>query len=285
MKLLVFGQTGQVARELVRLVPDARFVSRAEVDLSKPSQITAFLAKAQADVIINAAAYTAVDLAEQEADLAMAVNGTAPGFVAQHAAARDIPLVHISTDYVFDGRGSVPWTPEAPARPLGTYGQSKLEGEASIQAVGGIHAVLRTSWVFSAHGSNFVKTMLRLSAERDTLTVVADQVGGPTAAHDIAAACLSVARQLHAEPQKTGIYHFAGAPDVSWADFAREIFAQAGKDTAVEDIPTSAYPTAAARPANSRLDCSSFTQTFGIDRPDWRASLARVLAELSESTS
>ncbi|MEL6700377.1 MAG: dTDP-4-dehydrorhamnose reductase [Pseudomonadota bacterium] len=285
MKLLVFGQTGQVARALARLAPEARFVSRVEADLAKPRQVAALLATAEADAIINAAAYTAVDRAEEERDFAMAINGAAVGTMAEHAADRGIPFVHISTDYVFDGQGHAPWTPNTAPGPLGVYGHSKLAGEALTVNAGGTYAILRTSWVFSADGANFVKTMLRLSESRDHFTIVADQVGGPTAAADIAAACLAMVTQLHADPGKTGTYHFAGAPDVSWADFAREIFAQSGQTVAVEDIPTSAYPTPAARPANSRLDCSSLTQTFGIARPDWRASLADVLAELSETPS
>jgi len=196
------------------------------------------------------------------------------------AAELGVPFVQISTDYVFDGAGTAPFAPEAPVGPLGAYGRSKLAGEEAVRAAGGVHAILRTSWVVSAHGGNFVKTMLRLGAERDALTIVADQVGGPTAAGDIAAACLEIADQLSVDPGKTGTYHFAGAPDVSWADFAREIFGQAGLSCVVTDIPSAAYPTPAKRPHNSSMDCTSLAETFGIPRPDWAESLSGILREL-----
>ena len=167
--------------------------------------------------------------------------------------------------------------------PLGGYGRSKLAGEVAVRAAGGPHAILRTSWVVSAHGANFVKTMLRLGAERDTLTIVADQIGGPTAAADIAAALLTMTRAFHAGQGTTGTYHFSGAPDVSWADFARAIFAGSGLTCMVEDIPTSAYPTPARRPANSRMDCTALTRDYGIERPDWRESLRDILADLKEN--
>jgi dTDP-4-dehydrorhamnose reductase len=280
MSLLVFGRTGQVARELAARAPEARYLGRAEADLSDPAACAAAIASARPSAVINAAAYTAVDRAEQEEALATTVNGAAPAAMAQACAALGVPFVQISTDYVFDGSGTAPWPPDAPTGPLGAYGRSKLAGEEGVRAAGGPHAILRTSWVVSAHGANFVKTMLRLGADRDSLTIVADQIGGPTAAGDIAAACLTIAEQLAAAPDKTGTYHFAGTPDVSWADFAREIFAQAGLDCAVTDIPSSAYPTPAARPANSRMDCSTLTQSFGIARPDWRISLRGILNDL-----
>ena len=184
---------------------------------------------------------------------------------------------------MFDGSGMVPRKPGGRTGPLGVYGDSKLAGEVLTLNADGGHAILRTSWVVSAHGTNFIKTMLRLGAERDTLTVVADQIGGPTPARDIAAACLKMAETLKTEPDKGGIYHFAGAPDVSWAGFAREIMVQAGLTCEITDIPTSAYPTPAARPANSRLDCSTLETAFGITRPDWRAGLAQILQDLKES--
>lgn len=282
MTLLVFGKTGQVARELARLAPDARFVGRDEVDLARPSELVAFLKTIRAQAIINAAAYTAVDKAEEEAELARTINGASVGTMAEHAAARGLPFVHISTDYVFDGSGTDPRKPDDPTGPLGIYGQSKLAGEALTVNAGGPHAILRTSWVVSAHGTNFVKTMLRLGAEREKLTVVADQIGGPTPARDIAAACLAIAGALEEDPGKSGTYHFSGAPDVSWADFAREIFAQSGLACAVEDIPSEAYPTPAARPQNSRLNCASLEAAFGITRPDWRAGLGNILRDLKE---
>lgn len=233
--ILVFGQTGQVARELAARVPEALFLGRDAADLSDPDACAAALRAAAPSAVINAAAYTAVDRAEAEEDLATRINGAAPGAMAVAAAELGVPFVHISTDYVFDGAGTAPFAPDAPVGPLGAYGRSKLAGEEAVRAVGGVHAILRTSWVVSAHGGNFVKTMLRLGAERDSLSIVADQVGGPTAAGDIAAACLKIAARLAADPGKSGTYHFAGAPDVSWADFAREIFGQAGLDCAVTD--------------------------------------------------
>jgi dTDP-4-dehydrorhamnose reductase len=282
VRLLVFGATGQVAQELRRRVPEALFLSRAEADLSDPAACAAAVERHPADVVINAAAWTAVDKAEEAAAEAGLVNGAAPGAMARAAEARGIPFLHVSTDYVFDGSGTRPWVPEDPTGPLGAYGQSKLDGEEAVRAAGGRFAILRTSWVFSAHGANFVKTMLRLGKTRDSLNVVADQVGGPTAAGDIAAALLTMARTFHAGGGEAGTYHFAGAPDVSWADFAREIFRQAGLAVTVNDIPTEAYPTPARRPANSRLDCTSTHAVFGIGRPDWRHSLTGVLEELGE---
>ncbi len=282
MKIAVFGTTGQVATELARRVPDGVTVTaygRAEADFSNPDAIRALAAKIDADAVINAVAYTAVDKAESEPDLAHAVNDSAVGAMAEALAARGVPLVHISTDYVFDGSGDAPRAPDAPVAPLGEYGRSKLAGEDAIRGAGGPHAILRTSWVFSAHGGNFVKTMLRLGAERDQLTIVADQIGGPTPAAAIADACFALAQGLM-DGKPGGTYHFSGAPDVSWADFAREIFAQAGLATGVTDIPTTDYPTPAARPLNSRLDCGSLKRDFGIDRPDWRVGLTHVLKEL-----
>lgn len=279
--ILIFGKNGQVATELALLEPDARFVGRDEVDLAQPAQLAAFLKGVQPAAIINAAAYTAVDKAEEERDLAMAINGAAVGMMAEHAAGQGIPFVHISTDYVFDGTGTTPRGPEEPTGPLGVYGQSKLSGEALIKNAGGVHAILRTSWVFSAHGNNFLKTMLRLSESRDHLTIVADQVGGPTPAGAIAQTCLTLADALKTDPNKAGTYHYAGAPDASWADFARAIFAAADREVSVEDIPTSAYPTPATRPLNSRLDCTGLHQTFGIDRPDWRAATKDIVRQLT----
>lgn len=285
MKLLVFGTTGQVARALARACPATvtlKQLSRAEADLADPAACAAAITGADADVVINAAAYTAVDRAETEAALADAVNGAAPAAMAQAAAARGVPFLHISTDYVFDGTGTRPWTPEMPTAPLGAYGRSKLLGEAGVQAAGGQYAILRTSWVFSADGANFVKTMLRLGRERAGLRVVADQVGGPTPADDIARALLQMATAFHARNGTSGIYHFAGVPDISWAGFAREIFRQAGLGVEVTDIATSDYPTPARRPANSRLECTALETAFGIARPDWRAGLAQVLQDLKE---
>ena len=281
--LLVFGQTGQVARELQHLTPGARFLSRTQADLTDPEACAEAIRAHAPRAVINAAAYTAVDKAEEEEALATTINGAAPGAMARACADLGIPLVQISTDYVFDGSGTAPWRPDEAPAPLGAYGRSKLVGEEGVRATGGPHAVLRTSWVVSAHGANFVKTMLRLGKTRDSLTVVADQMGGPTPARAIAAACVEMAETLVSEPEKSGTYHFSGAPDVSWAGFAREIFAQAGIACAVEDIPTTAYPTPAARPLNSRLDCTDLETVFGLSRPDWRAGLADILKDLEET--
>ncbi|WP_299632623.1 dTDP-4-dehydrorhamnose reductase [uncultured Roseobacter sp.] len=282
MKVLVFGKTGQVATELARF-DGVTCLGRDQADLTDPGTCEAIIAETDADAVINAAAYTAVDKAEDDRDTAMIVNAMAPTAMAAAAAARDLPFVQISTDYVFAGGGTAPWQPENETGPLGVYGQSKLGGERGVTGAGGRHAILRTSWVFSAHGNNFAKTMLRLGAERDSLSIVGDQIGGPTPARDIAAACMTMAQALKEDATKTGTYHFSGAPDVSWADFAREIFAQADLTVDVTDIPTADYPTPATRPLNSRLDCSTTAATFGIPQPDWRAGLAAVLADLKRA--
>lgn len=281
MKLLVFGKTGQVARELQRLAPDATYLGRDEADLMNPAACAAAIAATDAAAVINAAAWTAVDKAETEEAAATVVNGEAPTAMARAAAAKRLPFLHISTDYVFDGQGDQPFTPDHPTGPLGAYGRSKLAGEIGIRDAGGPHIILRTSWVFSAHGTNFVKTMLRLGRERETLRVVADQIGGPTAASDIAGTVLLLADEL-LDGAKGGTYHYSGAPDVSWADFARAIMTQANLSCRIEDIPSSAYPTPAKRPLNSRLDCRALLADFGVHRPDWRHELQNILMELGQ---
>ena len=280
--LLVFGRSGQVATELARLAPEARFLGRDAADLTDPEACARVIRDSGCAMVINAAAYTAVDRAETDADIARAVNADAPAAMARAAAALGVPFLHISTDYVFDGSGTQPWVETDPTGPLGVYGATKLAGERDIAAAGGQWAVMRTSWVFSAHGANFVKTMLRLGAERDELRVVADQHGGPTPAADIAQACLTMAEAMRADASRGGVYHFAGAPDTSWAGFAREIMAQAGLSCHIVDISTSDYPTPARRPANSRLNCAAISRDFGIARPDWRDGLAKVLQELNQ---
>ncbi|WP_341862789.1 dTDP-4-dehydrorhamnose reductase [Gymnodinialimonas sp. 57CJ19] len=281
MTLLAFGHTGQVAQELARL--GVQTIGRDGADLSDPGACARVIATSDASAVINAAAYTAVDQAEQEEPLAHTINADAPAAMARACAAKGIPFVQISTDYVFDGAGNDPFKPSDPVAPLGAYGRTKLAGEEAVRASGAAHAILRTSWVFSAHGTNFVKTMLRLGADRDALRIVADQVGGPTPARDIAQACVTMAEALQRDPSKSGTYHFSGAPDVSWADFARAIFAETGLEVAVTDIPSIAYPTPAARPLNSRLGCSDITAAFGVTRPDWRAGLRAVLGDLRNS--
>ncbi|MDF1621700.1 dTDP-4-dehydrorhamnose reductase [Pseudothioclava nitratireducens] len=281
--LLVFGRTGQVAHELQQLAP-VLALGRDAADLAQPGACAAAIQANRPRAVINAAAYTAVDRAEEEETMATAINGAAPTEMALACAALNIPLVHISTDYVFPGTGHHPWAPGDISRPANAYGRSKWAGERGIRASGCTHAILRTSWVFSAHGNNFVKTMLRLSETLDQINVVDDQIGGPTPARAIAAACLAIAGQLQEAPEKTGTYHFSGAPDASWCAFARAIFSLAGRPTRVQAISTSAYPTPAARPLNSRLDCSTTTSVFGLARPDWHAGLKECLTELKVST-
>ena len=281
MKILVFGETGQLARELARIPGEDEVIcmGRTHADFTDPQSCAGLVAEIAPDAVINAVAYTAVDRAEDDEPLATTINATTPGAIATACAERGIPLVHVSTDYVFDGSGTAPWQPSDPTGPLGAYGRSKLAGEEAVRDAGATHAIIRTSWVVSAHGANFVKTMLRLGAEREQLSIVADQVGGPTPAADLATACLTVARALAGGGQ-SGTWHYSGAPDVSWADFAREIFDQAGLACAVEDIPTSAYPTPAVRPGNSRLDCAALETVFAVKRPDWRVGLRAILDEL-----
>lgn len=283
MTLLIFGSTGQVATELKLLEPEAVFLGRDQADLTDPAACAAAILARRPGAVINAAAWTAVDRAETEEAEAGVVNGEAPAAMARACADLGIPFVHISTDYVFDGAGEVPFAPDHPTGPLGAYGRTKLAGEIGVRAAGGPHAILRTSWVFSAHGSNFLKTMLRLGASRESLNVVADQIGGPTPARAIAEACLTIARALAEDPGKSGTYHFSGSPDASWAGFAREIMARAGLACTVTDIPTSAFPTPARRPANSRMDCTSLA-TFGLVRPDWKAAVTTALQDLGAIT-
>jgi len=277
--ILVFGRTGQVASELARLAPEALHLGREAADLADPLACAAVIRGHAPRAVINAAAWTAVDRAESEEALATLINGAAPAAMARACAELQIPLVHLSTDYVFDGAGDQPFAPDHPTAPLGAYGRSKVKGEEAVRAAGGTHAILRTSWVFSAHGSNFVKTMLRLGAGRESLRVVADQIGGPTPARTMAAACLRIAQVLQDEPAASGTYHFCGTPNISWAGFARAIMAEAGLACEIEDILSRDYPTPACRPLNSRLDCSALA-TFGLCQPDWRAALKDVIRDL-----
>jgi dTDP-4-dehydrorhamnose reductase len=282
VRIALFGSTGQVATEVQRRLPSGatlEVIGRDRADFSDPRQVHDIARTLEADAIINAVAYTAVDKAESEADLARTINGQAVRALGEAAERTGTPLVHISTDYVFPGSGTAAWKPDDATGPLGAYGASKLDGERALGDTGVRHVILRTSWVFSAHGNNFVKTMLRLGAERDRLTIVNDQIGGPTPAADIADACLKIAAAL-ADGHPGGSHHFSGAPDVSWADFAREIFRQSPGTPEIVDIPTSDFPLPAPRPLNSRLDCSTLHAEFGIKRPDWRAGLQDVLREL-----
>jgi dTDP-4-dehydrorhamnose reductase len=276
--ILVFGTTGQVARCLADLAGDRdiRALSRAEADLADPAGCAAQIQAHGPAAVINAAAYTAVDRAEEEEVLARVINGEAPGAMARACAEAGIPFLHVSTDYVFAGTGEVPHRPDDPVDPQNAYGRTKLAGEEAVRASGARHAILRTSWVFSEYGSNFVRTMLRLSETRDALSIVSDQIGGPTQARAIAGALLTICDAM-TDGGDGGTYHFSGAPDTSWADFARETFMAAGRRVHVTGIPTSDYPTPAERPLNSRLDCGALETDFGIARPDWRAELDRIV--------
>ena len=277
--ILVFGKTGQVAIEIQRL-GGVIALGRDDADLFNPATCATAIYEHAPKAVINAAAYTAVDRAEDEERLATVINGDAPTVMATACAAFGIPFVHISTDYVFNGRGNKPYRPEDATEPQNAYGRSKLAGEIGIRESGAVYAILRTSWVVSAHGVNFVNTMLSLSETQDTLNVVADQIGGPTPARDVAAACLKITEQLIQEPSKSGIYHFTGTPDVSWAEFATEIFAQADRLVSITPIPTTDYPTPVKRPLNSRMECRSTDQVFGIMRPNWQDGLKEILKDL-----
>ncbi len=290
MRALVFGTTGQVARELaasasafgIQITP----LGREQADLTDADACAEAIAAYPAEVVINAAAYTAVDLAEDQPELAHAVNAVTPGAMAGAAKAAGVPFLHISTDYVFDGRPGRPWREEDPTAPLGVYGESKLAGEQAVAAAGGDHVILRTAWVFSSHGKNFVKTMLTHGRDREEMRVVGDQWGGPTAASDIAGALWTIAQAWSEGRGRSGIYHFAGAPATNWAGFAETIFARSGweRTPRVAAIATTDWPTKAMRPANSVLDCGKILEDYGIGQPDWPAALNSVLSELQKVT-
>lgn len=278
--ILVFGQSGQVARELSAL-PDVRCLGRDDVDLEYPLNCAEAIAIHRPSAVINAAAYTNVDGAETDEARAHMVNAGAPEAMAQACAELGVPFVSISTDYVFDGSGNTSWTETDLPAPINAYGRTKLAGEQAIAETHAAWAVLRTSWVVSAHGSNFVKTMLRLGAERDALNVVADQIGGLTPARDIALACHHMAKTLISEPDKGGLYHFSGAPNASWADVARAVFEAGDLNCAVSDIPSTDYPTPAKRPLNSRLDCHKIAKAFGLKQPNWRHGIADIVSDIT----
>jgi dTDP-4-dehydrorhamnose reductase len=277
--ILVFGRDGQVGSELKRL-DGVKALGREDVDLTDLVECKKVIFEYRPCAVINAAAFTSVDDAEAQERTATMINGFAPATMAQACEELDIPLVHISTDYVFNGEGELPWLPTDGTGPKNAYGRTKLLGEEGVRASCSNHAILRTSWVFSSYGSNFVKTMLRLAESRDVLSIVADQVGGPTPARDIAAACVSIVKQLLEDKSKSGTYHFSGSPNVSWNEFAMEIFEYTNLPITLSAIFTSDYPTKAQRPLNSRLGCRLTEETFGISRPDWRAGLRASLSEL-----
>lgn len=277
--ILVFGKTGQVAKELV-LNKGVIALGREQVDLEHPLKCAEAIIKLKPSAVINAAAYTSVDKAENDKDLSNKINGDAPGAMALACAKLGIPIVHISTDYVFDGTGATPWSPDNLPNPINAYGRSKLKGENAIVETGCIYAILRTSWVVSAHGNNFVKSMLRLSQTRENLAVVDDQIGGPTCARDIAKSCLSIAKQLIEAPSKSGVYHYSGTPNVSWCQFSNAIFKKLGSQTVANPILSEEYPTPAMRPLNSRLNCKSTQDIFGIVQPSWQDGVKDILLEL-----
>ena len=273
--LLVFGRTGQVARELARLAPEARFLGRAEVDLTDPAACAALIRDARPAAVINAAAYTAVDRAESEPDAAWAVNSEGAGHVARACARTGLPLLHLSTDYVFDGQAvGHAYREDDPIAPVSVYGASKAEGDQAVRDATPRHAIVRTAWVYSPHGQNFVKTMLRLGRERPELGIVADQHGCPTSAADIAGALVAMAVRMAdsgAGGDLYGTFHFSGTGPTTWYGFAQEIFRLAAHHgnpvPTLRPIATADYPTPAARPANSVLDCSRLREVYGIASP------------------
>ncbi len=293
MRLVVTGARGQVGFELARsLQPLGEVIAldRTALDLSAPASLAASIAELRPDVLVNAAAYTAVDRAEQEAELAMRINGEAPGVLAR--AARDLGalFVHYSTDYVFDGSGTTPWPEDAPTGPLNVYGASKLAGEQAIAAAGGDWLVLRTSWVYSRHGGNFPRTILRLAQERERLTIVADQFGVPTSARFIADATAQIVPRALAE-RSAGTFtpecmHLVAAGETHWLGVAQAVCDAARRrgatlrTTEVSGIPSSAYPTPARRPANSRLSLSRLSARYGIMPPPWQTGIELLMDEL-----
>jgi dTDP-4-dehydrorhamnose reductase len=287
--ILVLGRNGQVARELAKLgAPpgfELKFAGRETFDLLGQSNPGLLVAAAAPAAVINAAAYTAVDRAESEPEAAFRLNRDVPGGLARACASLDIPIVHFSTDYVFDGAKPSPYVEEDPIAPASVYGASKAEGERLVLEARGRSTILRTSWVYSAFGANFVKTMLRLAAERDEVSVVADQIGRPTWAEDCASGALrAMEALLDRDSSVAGILHLSGAGDATWADFAEAIFeesaARGGPGACVRRISTADYPTAAKRPANSRLDCSRIIRVLGEPMRPWREGLAACLDEM-----
>ena len=295
MKILLFGKNGQVGWELQRaLAPLGELVvlgsdsSEFAADFSDPESLATTVRAVAPQWIVNAAAYTAVDRAENESDLARAINADAPGVLAREAASIGAHLVHYSTDYVFDGSGSTPWVEDAPTGPLGVYGATKLEGEEAIRRSGCLHLILRTSWVYAARGGNFAKTMLKLAQERDALKVIDDQIGAPTGADLLADVTAHAVRQATRQPEVCGTYHLAAAGHTSWHAYAVHVIEQARTQgrpirvarEAIEAVPTSAFPTPARRPGNSRLDTRKLQDTFDLRLPAWQSGVDRMLAEV-----
>ncbi len=290
MKILVTGANGQVGYCLQQQLKNTNWelvaLTRTELDISNTQAVENVVQQIRPDIIINAAAYTAVDKAEQERELAFAINRDGPANLARAAKKIDAAILHISTDYVFAGDASGHYNEDAPTAPQGVYGQSKLEGEQAVIAANDKHIILRTAWVFGEHGNNFVKTMIRLGGNRDTLGIVADQEGGPTYAGDIARALVVIAQQYAAgKTIPWGIYHYSGLPHVSWFGFAQHIFAEVEQAKLYQKtipqlnaITTADYPTPAKRPANSKLDCVKIERAFGITASDWQSALKNINA-------
>ncbi|PRB47438.1 dTDP-4-dehydrorhamnose reductase [Pseudomonas sp. MYb2] len=294
MKILLLGKNGQVGWELQRaLAPlgelvalDRHAIDGLSGDLVDLDALRTTIRQVKPDVIVNAAAYTAVDKAESEAELARRVNGDASRLMAEESALLGAWLIHYSTDYVFSGEGSTPWQETDAVAPVNQYGASKLAGEQAIVASGCKHLIFRTSWVYGARGNNFAKTMLRLAKDRDTLSVIADQVGAPTGADLIADVTALAIRQVLQQPQLSGLYHLAASGEVSWHGYASHViaFAQANGEqlavTAINPIDTTAYPTPARRPLNSRLNTQKLRDNFSLHLPDWQSGVTRMLREV-----
>jgi dTDP-4-dehydrorhamnose reductase len=293
MRLAVTGRNGQVATALLGCASDQLTVvpiGRPEVDLERPETLAAAIAAAQPDIVVNAAAWTAVDLAETEPDRAAAVNEGGARAVALAAAAAGVPIIHLSTDYVFDGTKSAPYAETDAVAPTGVYGATKLAGEQAVAQATPNHLILRTAWVYAPQGKNFVRTMLRLAGDRDEVSVVSDQIGNPTYAPDIAQGILAAARNLIDRPNDAnlrGVFHMSGGGETSWAGLAETVFANSrergGPFAEVRPIGTADYPTPARRPANSRLDCSKLASIHGIRLPAWHDGLARCLDQIVPS--
>jgi len=297
MKILLVGCNGQVGWELQRSLAPLGSLTACDfdspeplrADFAKPESLRALVQRVQPQVIVNAAAHTAVDKAESEPEFARTLNATAPGVLAQEAQRTGALLVHYSTDYVFDGTGSAPRTETSPTGPLSVYGRTKLEGEELITRSGCAHVILRTSWVYAARGGNFARTMLRLAAERDALNVIDDQIGAPTGADLLADVTAQVIRAVQAQPALQGLYHCVAAGETSWFEYARFVIEWArarGQNIkvapeAIAPIATSAYPTPAQRPLNSRLDTRKLQAAFGLQMPHWQHGVQRMLTEIS----
>ena len=285
MKILITGRNGQLAQALQQRLAglgQVHVLGREQLDLAEPERIRQVVRELSPDLLVNAAAYTAVDQAENEPALAFAINATAPGVLAEEAARLGVPLLHYSTDYVFDGSKATPYTENDAPNPLSVYGRSKLAGEQAIHAVGGAHLTLRTSWVYSLHGRNFLLTMQRLLQEKPQLRVVADQIGAPTWAGSLAASTLALIQRWQAgQAGAWGTYHMTAQGQTSWFGFAQAIGehlkAQGRPCAQLLPIPSSEYPTPAQRPLNSRLDCSRLRQQWQVEQPDWRQALIECL--------